>query len=311
MKGLAGPALRIAVSAGLVAFVLSRIDAAEVGHRLAGANPVWLLAAIALLSAQTILMALRWRLTAARLGLRIGLGQAIGEYYLGQLVNVTLPGGVIGDAARAVRSRARAGLGTAAHAVMVERLAGQVAMAAVTLLGFGIALAVPGGIAWPGWTGAAWAAAFGLIALAVSMAAHLARSRGIVRSFAASFRAAILDGQVLPRQIVLSLTIIALNLAAFAACARATGTVLSVEAIATVIPLILTAMLVPLSVAGLGWREGAAASLFPLAGAAPDAGAAAGLAFGLVLVVASLPGLARIVIASPGRAALPSAETPR
>jgi hypothetical protein len=51
-------------------------------------------------------------------------------------------------------------------------------------------------------------------------------------------------------------------------------------------------MLMPLSVGGWGWREAAAAALFPLAEASAGAGVAAGLAYGAVLLVASLPGLA-------------------
>jgi hypothetical protein len=50
------------------------------------------------------------------------------EYYLAQIVNQSLPGGMIGDAGRAVRARAQAGLLAAGQAVVFERLAGQIAM---------------------------------------------------------------------------------------------------------------------------------------------------------------------------------------
>jgi len=73
--------------------------------------------------------------------------------------------------------------------------------------------------------------------------------------------------------------------------------------VVTLIPLILTAMLIPLSVAGWGWREGAAAALFPLAGAAPDAGLAASAAFGALMLAAAMPGalwLTRPALRPPG-----------
>jgi uncharacterized membrane protein YbhN (UPF0104 family) len=93
------------------------------------------------------------------------------------------------------------------------------------------------------------------------------------------------------KQIALGLAIVGCNLAGFAFCARAVGVVLPLPAVLTLIPLILTAMLIPLSIAGWGWREGAAAALFPLAGATPEAGLAASAAFGAVLLVSALPGL--------------------
>lgn len=73
------------------------------------------------------------------------------------------------------------------------------------------------------------------------------------------------------------------------ACARATGTVIPPEGWATVLPLILCAMLIPLSVAGWGWREAAAAALMPMIGAAPAAGIALGLCYGALMFLASLP----------------------
>ena len=287
MTGGRATLLRVAISLGLVALVLWWTDAAGALGRLGRVEVGWLLLAALLLTAQTVLMALRWRLTAARLGLPIGRRRAVGEYYLAQAVNMVLPGGVLGDAARAVRSRAGAGLGTAARAVMIERLAGQLAMGAVAATGFGVALTRPGGIDWPSGTGAILT---GLVAFAL-LASRVVRRLPRLATFVRAVRTALLARAVLPRQVALGLAIAALNLAAFAACARATGTRLGPEAATTLVPLVLTAMLVPLSIAGWGWREGAAAILFPLADAPAEAGVAASLAFGAVMLLASLPGL--------------------
>ncbi|MEM7642914.1 MAG: lysylphosphatidylglycerol synthase transmembrane domain-containing protein [Pseudomonadota bacterium] len=289
--------LRIGVSVALVAALLWATDPAEAVARLRGAEMSWLLLAVGLLTLQTVLMAIRWRLTAAQLGLRIGLRRAVGEYYLGQVVNTTLPGGVVGDAARAMRTRDGAGMIRAAQAVVIERLAGQMALFTVAILGFVAALWAPGGLAWPGWTGPAVVAA-----VAVSGIGTVALRR-LAGGFTGTIWTALCAPDVRWRQIVLGLGIVAMNLMAFAACARATGTALTTEAAVTVIPLILTAMLIPLSVAGWGWREGAAATLFPLVGADPSAGVAAGVAFGLVLLTASLPGLLWPILAkTPARA---------
>jgi uncharacterized membrane protein len=55
-------------------------------------------------------------------------------------------------------------------------------------------------------------------------------------------------------------------------------------------------MLVPLSVAGWGYREGAAAAVFPLIGASAAAGVSASVVFGAVMLGASLPGLAGLLV---------------
>lgn len=89
---------------------------------------------------------------------------------------------------------------------------------------------------------------------------------------------------VWPGQLLLSAAIVTLNLVAFAAVARATGTSMTPEAALTLIPLIL------LSIAGWGWCEGAAAALFPLAGAAPEAGLAASAVYGALMLAAAVPG---------------------
>ncbi|MEM8822105.1 MAG: lysylphosphatidylglycerol synthase transmembrane domain-containing protein [Pseudomonadota bacterium] len=277
--------LKTSISVALVALLLWLTDPAEALTRLRDADWRWLLLACAMLSAQTLFMAIRWRLTAGRLGLQIGLRQAIGEYYLGQVLNTTLPGGVIGDAGRAIRTREGAGMLRAAQAVMIERLAGQIAIFGIASVGLLLALAIPGGLAWPTWTGAVLAA----ILAGVTFAAGLGWVAA--KGFLDAIRLALLAKPVWPRQAVLGIIIASLNLAAFAACAKATGTTLSLEAIVTVVPLVLMAMLVPISIAGWGWREGAAAALFPVAAADPAAGIAAGVAFGLVILAASLPGL--------------------
>lgn len=293
MKGLAKTLISLAVSAALIAMVLTLTDARAALSRLVAADPVWLAVTAGLLTAQTLLMAARWRLTAAQLGLSIGWVPAIGEYYLAQIVNMTLPGGVVGDVARAARTRHDAGLTRAAQVIMIERLAGQSAMFVIAMIGFAAALSVPGGIPWPGLAGVLLlaggiAAALAAIALWLLLRPH---RYGPMARFAQAIQTALLRRQIWPRQAVLGLVIAGLNLAAFAAAAQATGTTLGLAAGVTLIPLVLTAMLIPFAVGGWGWREGAAAALFPLIGASAEAGVAAGVAYGLMMLVAGLPGV--------------------
>lgn len=275
------------------------LDGPQAMRLLARADPGWLGAAMLALTAQTVLSALRWRLTARQLGQAIPLGRAVGEYYLAQVVNQSLPGGVLGDAGRAVRARHQAGLRRAGAAVAIERMAGQVALFAVLAAGSVAVTLWPGGLVLPEWVPGLVAV---LMAAGLGAAAGIAgagRLRGRVGRVARDLRGALavtlLAPGALPRQIGLNLAITGANLSAFAFCARATGTQLSVSEAAVLVPLILLTMILPLTVSGWGLREGAAAGLFPLVGASAQAGLAASLAFGLVFLASTLPGLLVLV----------------
>ncbi|MFN3616243.1 MAG: lysylphosphatidylglycerol synthase domain-containing protein, partial [Rubrimonas sp.] len=131
-------ALRIAAAVALLALVWRSADGAAAMARLRAADPSLLVMALALLSAQLALSALRWSLTARALGQPLGWRTALREYHLGMLLNMTLPGGVLGDVGRALRARAGVGIAAAAQAVVVERLSGQLALAAVLAAGLAL-----------------------------------------------------------------------------------------------------------------------------------------------------------------------------
>jgi len=282
-------ALHIVVPATLIVFVVTAVGASEVLSRLRSLDLVWVAASFAACTAQVILSSLRWRLTAERLGVGISTIGSIAEYYFSSLINTTVPGGVVGDAVRAVRSRTAAGLETAAQAVVIERLAGQVALGGTLLVGLALS-----GI--PQLQFVAALAAIGLAAVVV-----LARvSRGLVldrllpgmpKRFVAAMGQSWFSTGALRPQIMLSLLIVVANLAAFAFAARSTGEVIGFPDVLFAVPLILAAMLIPLSVAGWGYREGAAAAVFPLIGASAGAGVSTSVIYGVVVLLASMPGL--------------------
>lgn len=297
--------LHVIVPLVLIAVILSMVGAADVVARLRAANPAWVLAAVIACSAQVILCAVRWRLTAARLRALIPLNRAVGEYYLSSLVNTTVPGGVVGDAMRAVRTRGAAGFETAAQAVVIERLAGQIALGAVLITGLA-ASGLPH-LQWP-------AAVAALVSAAIAVGLMVLRRNGmhrsmpaVLRRFLGAIRQSWLGGAG-PAQATLSLLIVAANIAAFIFAARAAGATLAIADALFAVPLILAAMLIPFSVAGWGYREGAAAAVFPLIGGSAAAGVSASILFGVAILLASLPGL--FVLIFQRRQQAVAAETP-
>lgn len=288
-------AAQIAVLIGLFVLLWLTMDIEEAVRILLAADLRWILAAGAALTVQTVLSAERWRVTAAQLGITIRPARALREYYLAQFVNQSLPGGVVGDAGRALRSRDQAGLLISGQAVIFERLAGQIGLLAVFLLALPLTFILPAGFDWPLWLiGPVTVALVIVAALPLGIAATLwmiGPGDHALRRFLARLHLALVARGVLLRQIVLSLSTAIFNLAAFAFCAVALDVQLPLLAVGTLVPLILFSMILPLTIGGWGVREGAAAILFPVVGLTASEGLATSFAFGLVIAVSVVPGL--------------------
>lgn len=277
-------AARLVATVAALALVVRLLGAQDIGQHLRGVSGPWVAVAVAALAGQIVLSALRWRLTAGALGMAVSPGQAVREYWLSVLGNTVLPGGVLGDLGRIVRMRGQSGLALAAQGVVVERLAGQIALFAVAVLG---------AVMWfwphPGALGGAvMAVAFGMGA--VWLLRRSGRGTGRLAGWLRVPRLAWTGPRVWPGQLGLSVAILACNIGGFWAAAQAVGVSLSLTAALFVIPLTLGAMLVPLTVNGWGLREGVAAALWPLAGAGAAQSVAASVVFGLAALLAALPG---------------------
>lgn len=283
------------VSFALLAVLWNAVGGGDALASLAGADPAWLACAFLMMTLQTVLCALRWKITARGLGQRFTFGQAIREYYLAQFVNQSLPGGMVGDAGRALRARHQAGLLRASQGVVFERLSGQVVVFSVMTVTFVVTTLVPGGLYWPIWVRSIMLPLI-LVGMATPMVFWLGGlfpgpQRRALDSLWDALHASLLSPKVLGWQIVLGVGTTACTLSAFAFCALATGSQLPLTAVLGIVPLILFTMLIPISISGWGLREGAAAALFPVAGAGASDGLAASIAFGLVFVAAVLPGV--------------------
>lgn len=281
--------LRVIFTVALMALIWRSVDGAAALSLLGGAEPGLLLLALALLSAQIFLSALRWSMTARALGQNLPFPTAVSEYHLGMLLNFTMPGGVVGDVGRALRTRAACGIAASARSVMIERLSGQVIVVLVL---------VPGLALWP--PTAPWGASAAAVAVAaVCAAALLATVPGPLRRFGQALRRAWTPWPRALSQGAVSMACLGCMIGAMAACSAAVGAPLGPAAL-VVAPLTLVAMLAPVSIGGWGLREGAAVAVWPLAGHSAQAGLAASIAFGVLALAASLPG---VVVAARAHAA--------
>ncbi len=270
-------------------------DGAQVLQILSKAQPLWLIAGVATLLCQTLLSAVRWRITAGALGQRLPLHYAIKEYFTAQVVNQAVPGAVVGDAARAVRARTHANIVVSGQAVLIERLAGQIAMFLTMACAFLVTWFVVGGLEWPVEYAAPLGLTIGigvmLLAIVVSGYRYPILLGHKLSRVLKPFYAALLAKPVLAAQVALGIGITVCNLAAFGFCAWAVGVSLSVTTLLAIVPVILFSMLIPFTVSGWGVREGAAAMLLPLAGTTISEGVAVSVMYGCALLLSVLPGL--------------------
>lgn len=268
------------------------LDGPAALQQLADTHPGWIAATFVILTLQTLMSARRWQLTAVRLGISLNIRTAIREYFLGQIVNQVLPGGVLGDAGRAYRARHDAGLAAAGQAVLFERMVGQLALLGVFILAVIASSLLPGEYSRPIWLQTAIAS---LIAVGGGTALiYWACRRGWcgspLQAFAGAFNHAVMAREVRAEQCVLSLGTAMCNVAGFACCLWAMGSSVSFVSVLSLIPLILLSMTIPLTVSGWGLREGAAVALLPLAGATASEALAASVAFGITFFLTTLPG---------------------
>jgi glycosyltransferase 2 family protein len=299
--------LRLAVSAGLLLVLFLVFDPAEIAARLARLDPRWLLPALLLSVLQIMLLAWRWRFTANRLQVGMSYRHALGEYYAGVFLNQVLPGGILGDVSRAWRHASTATSRRAAvHAVVLERVVVQSLMLAVAVASlFAIAASQPRALPW-GW---AWVAGSGAAAAAIGLflaGGRFPALRAAVREFGADARRAFLPTRVLLIQVGSALLVVAANLALYVAAARALGSDIPLATLLPLIAPVLLVMMLPVSVAGWGVREGAAALLWGFSGLGAAEGVAIAVAYGLLFLLAALPGLLPLlrITLGPGRRGL-------
>jgi glycosyltransferase 2 family protein len=244
----------------------------------------------------TVCCAWRWRLVAAGLGVRLSLGGAVAAYYRSQFLNTTLPGGVLGDVHRALRHGLDIGdVGLSVRAVVLERAGGHLAQVAVSAA---VLAAFPSPVrpVLP-------AVALGLAGLGVllMLCGRLVARRGWLGpggGFATrALRAAvsdIRDGLFAHRNwlgILLTSTVVLFgHLATFLVAARTAGATAPVPELVPLTLLALLAMALPLNIAGWGPREGVAAWAFAAAGLTAGQGVATAVTYGVLALVASLPG---------------------
>jgi len=255
--------IHVAVAAATLAFLVWRVGA---GPFLDGLRAVdgWALAAASGLAVlTTICCAWRWRIVARGLGADLPLGTAVAAYYRSLFLNLTLPGGVVGDVHRGFsHGRGTRDVGRGLRAVAWERIAGQVVQMVLTVA---VLLFLPSPV-----DTVVLLVALGVIAVAVGLALPLR-----VRAW--------------PAVALASALVVAGHAATFLIAARSAGVTAPLSQLLPLALLVMLAAALP-NVGGWGPREGVTAWAFAGAGLGASLGVATAVVYGVMVFVASLPG---------------------
>ncbi|WSB29926.1 flippase-like domain-containing protein [Streptomyces sp. NBC_01788] len=257
-----------------------------------------LLVALGIGLVTTVFSAWRWQLVARGLRIRLPLGPAVADYYRALFLNAALPGGVLGDVHRAVRHGQSAGdLGRGVRAVVLERVAGQIALA---VTGAAVLLALPSPVRdqtrhFVALLAFAAAGAFAIV-LALRMNRAPSRRGQALRRTLAEAREGLLSRRNGPGVALSSAVVLAGHIVMFVVAAHVAGPATPVLVLLPLAVLALVAMGLPLNVGGFGPREGVAAWAFGAAGLGASTGVTVAVVYGVLSFVASLPGALVLVV---------------
>jgi len=301
--------LRIAAGVAVLGAALWRTGTGPVVSGLRSLE-LWTLAlGAALAIPATVACAWRWHLVARGLGVGVDMGSAVASCYRAQFLNLTLPGGILGDVHRGVRHGREAGdAGRGLRAVMWERVAGQVvliviAMVVLLLLPSPVRTSVPAvlGVLAAGFVAAA------LVVRHVPPTDPTSSVPRMLRAVRDDLRCGLMVRRAWPGVVLASTVAVGFHLSTYLVAARAVGVTTSPMTLLPVALLVLLAAGLPVNIAGWGPREGMAAWSFGAAGLGVDQGVATAVAYAAIVLVANLPG-AVVLVASGRRGDVRSVE---
>jgi uncharacterized membrane protein YbhN (UPF0104 family) len=297
------PLVKVVAGVGILVALVVRLGAQAFVDGLTAIGVGSVLAALALGLLTTVASAARWCIVARGLGLRLPLAAAVSDCYRAVFLNSVLPAGVLGDVHRAVGyGRSIGDVGRGVRVVAIERVTGQLA---IIVVGLGVLLASRPtllGAMIPGRSGGAE-----LLAVLVALGAALlwtarhpraARIRTALRSACTEARSGALSRSTWPGLLALSVVTLAGYLALFFVAARVAGSHASLGELLPLLVLGLLAMALPLNIGGWGPREGVMAVAFGAVGLGAAQGLTTAVVYGVLSLIACLPGAVVLLLAA-------------
>ncbi len=284
--------VKMTVSFAILFFVLRKAGIREVYLTLKEMNPLSFAAAVLLYLASLFTSTLRWKalLTVRQSSNSPGTFRLFSLYLMGAFFNRFLPGMVGGDAVRTYYLYKDTSSGSYSLAtVFADRYMGFLAM---IMLGLA---AIPFGISKIRGTGVEWAVpVIALVFIAFSFFIfflRIGRKFGRVKRFYEYFKGLKASPSVLLKTFAFSVAIQVIGILSVYILSLGIGAKASLIEFFLFIPIINTLTTLPISISGLGVREGAFVMLLGLTGIKPEVATSISLAWFLAYTFGSMPGL--------------------
>lgn len=298
-------AAKVLVSLGLIVYLFRRVNLAEVGEIIAAANGWVLVLALLLYFAAITLGCAKWNILLRAQGIRVPFRSLLSYSFIGAFFSNFLPANVGGDVMRGYGlARHTSRTAEAAVSVVVDRLVGFMAFMSSAVVAALVTVVATGRTDLEGLAVAAGGA---LLVLALGFAVILSRRlRALAERLfyrrllmplapiygrlseavgAYRFRYAALAGAYFTSLGVLLLS----NLVNYL-LAQALGGGISLLYVFLFNPLVAFALLIPVSVGGLGVNQGAYVFFYGLAGVPEKLALAVSILMQMVIYISSLPG---------------------
>ena len=289
--------VKAAITAGLAYFVVTKVDLQVVGDHLGDLDAVWLAIAVLATLALYGFSCVRWHFILRGIEAPLKLRQVTAFFAIGLFFNQALPSSIGGDALRIWRVfGAGQRLSKAVSSVLLDRSLGFASLFTVAAFGLPTSFVLLAG------QPLRWALPLFILGMVVALTLMLLFDRLVPRRLAGKKpwrwfidlardgRAVLLHPGLFVVTAVVGLAGSLASVFAAYALARALGLPLDFSAAIFTVPLLLTLIAVPVSLAGWGLREGLAIFLFGLVGVSHDGALALSILMGLLGVVLSLPG---------------------
>ena len=303
-KRFGSPALRLAISAALLYWLTSMADMPKLLTQLTRLSLPVFFTAVMLHVLSFMLGGLRWWLLLKNTDNNARLSVLLPAYYMGAFFNYLLPTGVGGDAVRTVLlSKQGMSLPLLIASAVMDRFMGLLGVVLLIFVGIPFlpaSLLAQGGY-WMGGTGFLLIGLLFGVALAISWLGSNSMRPTLERFSHPKVRGMYRIGEICqaflsaPGVVSTALLLTLLNQVLIISVYIILGTHLGIALEATVyfaiIPLVFLAANMPVSVGGLGVREGVLVTLLMMSGIEQEPALALSLLYLLILYTSLLPGL--------------------